>query len=126
LNSGLIGLKYICADDRAALPKKAAQPGSVYNDCMELQQQTQSNSLEYDILIGIEFKRNYIASLLGDLPAGWEWHTESVADEKYRLSTSVYSGKYLWTGFETIESRIKQILILIKFATIPFIAVLNG
>jgi len=68
----------------------------------------------------------YIASLLGDLPAGWEWHTESVADEKYRLSTLVYSEKYLWTGFETIESRIKQILILIKFTSIPFIAVLNG
>ncbi len=65
---------------------------------------------EHRITIDIEFKRQYLISILGDLPAGWKWYTETVTPDHTPLSVIVYSEVYVWLGFETVNQRIKQIV----------------
>lgn len=70
----------------------------------------QDSIYEHRITIDIEFRRQYLTSILGDLPAGWKWWTETITADRTPLSVLAYSEVYVWLGFETIADRITQIV----------------
>ena len=63
---------------------------------------------EHKIIIDIEFKRQYPTTILGGLPTGWVWYTQTVSSDHLSLMALSYSETYVWLG-ETVEERIKQI-----------------
>lgn len=65
---------------------------------------------EHSIIVDIEFNRQYIPTILGDLPAGWRYYLETVSEDHWPISALAYGETYVWLGFETVEERIKQIV----------------
>jgi hypothetical protein len=70
----------------------------------------QGSLYEHTIIVDIEFKRQYISTILGDLPVGWKYYLETVTDDHWPISALAYGETYVWFGFETIEERIEQIV----------------
>lgn len=63
----------------------------------------------YSIVMDVVFKKEFSTFLLGDLPVGWVWYTETITDDHMPLMALGYSEIYMWLGVETVEQRIKQI-----------------
>ena len=57
----------------------------------------------------IELKRQISTMLLGDLPKGWLWYTQTVTGDQLNLSVLGYSETFVWSGVLTVKKRIKQI-----------------
>jgi hypothetical protein len=70
----------------------------------------QDSIYEYRITLEVEFKIRYWESILGELPKGWKYYTETSSLDCFPISILAYCEVYIWLGFETVEERVKQII----------------
>lgn len=74
---------------------------------------TRENSIyEHSIIIDIEFQREYQypITILGDLPTGWKFYTETVTEDHIPLLVLGYSETFVWSGVQTVDERVMQII----------------
>lgn len=65
---------------------------------------------EHRITAFVELAHAYQTTLLGDLPSGWIWYTETVTGDHLPLSCLGYNEVFAWIGEITVEERIGQIV----------------
>ncbi len=70
----------------------------------------QDSLYEHRIIMDVEFKKQYLESILGDLPTGWHYYTETVTSDHYPISILAYNEIFVWLGFISVDERIKQIV----------------
>lgn len=70
----------------------------------------QDSLYEHRITAEVEFKTRYWESILGDLPTGWRYYTETSSLDHLQISLLAYSEVYVCLGFESVEERINQII----------------
>lgn len=65
---------------------------------------------EHTIIIDLKFRCQISTLLLGDLPTGWKWYTQTATDDHLLLLVLGYSVTYVWSEVLTAEDRIQQII----------------
>lgn len=70
----------------------------------------QDSLYEHGITIDIDFKYQFAPVILGDLPTGWAMYTETVTPDHLPVMVLIYSERYVWLGFETVEQRVQEII----------------
>ena len=64
----------------------------------------------HSIVININFRHQFQPAILGDLPVGWKWYTETTSEDHTPLMVVIYSETFTWSGSQTVEERVIQII----------------
>lgn len=66
---------------------------------------------EYLLTVKVDIERRISEALLGELPAGWQYHWETVTPDKTELHMIAYVEHWYNLGFgESVESRIGELI----------------
>ena len=70
------------------------------------------SAYEYYIHICIELRKGYPIDILGEVPTGWQFFTETISSDHTPLSLLVlgYTETYVWNGVLTVEDRVQEII----------------
>ena len=67
---------------------------------------------EYLLTVKVDIGRRICEAVLGELPAGWQYHWETVTADKSELHMIAYAERWYNFGFEdeSVESRIDELI----------------